>query len=67
MRRLVIGLSLAALIGACTTPGQPPAPSDRAVLAQKCQDRGGRLIPIPGANNANEALNYYCDLPGGAR
>ena len=31
MRRLVIGLSLAALIGACTTPGQPPAPSDRGV------------------------------------
>ena len=65
--RLAIGLAFAALIGGCTTPSQPAAPSDHAMLAQKCQARGGHLLPIPGANNPNEAANYYCDLPGGAQ
>jgi hypothetical protein len=65
--RLVIGLTLVALIGGCTTPNQSQAQSDRVVLAQKCRERGGHLIPIAGANNANEAANYFCDLPGGAQ
>jgi uncharacterized lipoprotein YajG len=63
--KLVIGLAGVALLGGCATGNGSPAQSDRAVLAQKCQARGGHLVAIAGANNANEAANFYCDLPGG--
>ncbi|HWE45023.1 MAG TPA: hypothetical protein VG407_03260 [Caulobacteraceae bacterium] len=65
--RFSIGMALAALIGGCVMQNPPQTTSDHAVLAHECQVRGGHLEPIPGANNPNEASNYYCDLPGGAQ
>jgi len=64
--RLAFALAAAALLCGCTTSGQPLGPSDYDLLARKCQDRGGYLTPIPGANNANVAANYYCNISGTA-
>jgi hypothetical protein len=50
-----------ALTGCMSTTA---APSDREQLAKSCADRGGRLVPIPGAHNTNDAANFACELQG---
>ncbi len=61
--RPVILLASLMLLGACTT-GKDLGPSDYDILLKKCQDRGGRLVPIPGANTSNVNANYQCEAGG---
>lgn len=68
MRATTALLALAALslVGACASgPGDARANNaDYNRISKDCQARGGMLKPIPGAANANEALNYACEFRG---
>jgi hypothetical protein len=61
--RAVLLLASVAILGGCAS-GANLGPSDYEILLKKCQDRGGRLTPVPGANNANVNANYQCSVSG---
>ncbi|HYE42155.1 MAG TPA: hypothetical protein VEA15_02085 [Caulobacteraceae bacterium] len=67
MKTSVVLLCLAALAGcASTTSAGAERQSEYERLARECQERGGILMPIPGANNANGAANHACEIRGPA-
>jgi hypothetical protein len=52
------------VLGASGCASTTAAPTDREQLAKSCADRGGRLVPIPGQHNTNDAANFACELQG---
>ncbi|MES2033527.1 MAG: hypothetical protein V4466_05070 [Pseudomonadota bacterium] len=64
--RMIAILTAAALLSGCATTGsgRPDRVSQYDKLNKACVDRGGLLMPIPGAMNANVAANYSCDFRG---
>ncbi|HEY2480794.1 MAG TPA: hypothetical protein VGI30_01190 [Caulobacteraceae bacterium] len=59
-----IVLALAGCLAGCAT-SPASGPTDRERLFKSCADRGGFLVPIPGAHATNDAANFACELHGG--
>ncbi|EHG7582830.1 MULTISPECIES: putative hemolysin [Citrobacter] len=66
MKSLLIALSCACLLSACTTASQPDAPKPPKVgmanpAAVYCEQKGGTLVPV----QSPQGVRSDCKLPGG--
>lgn len=66
MKALVIALSCAGFLSACTTASQPEAPKPPKIgmanpAAVYCKQKGGTLVPV----QTPQGVRSDCRLPGG--
>jgi hypothetical protein len=66
MRTILLLLSLATVAGCASTPMEHRHRhgNDFDRLERECRDRGGMLVPIPGATSTEDSANYACEFRG---
>ena len=65
MNRTLLLILAAASLAGCAAGGPSQRLSELDAMTRECSERGGILMPIPGAHHGNERANYSCEIRGG--